>query len=55
MGKENGHLEIDLRASYLFDIVKYEPDKKTCITPLFNQGFRFQKKNDKLVFRAGNG
>jgi hypothetical protein len=55
MGKEKGHLEMDLGAAYLFDIVRYESDKKTGIIPVFNIGYRFQKRNDQLVFRTGVG
>ena len=54
-GSGSGHLETDIGAAYLFNIVKYNNDKKAGITPVINLGYRFQKKNGHFVFRTGIG
>ncbi|MFH0842202.1 MAG: hypothetical protein V1903_06235 [Bacteroidota bacterium] len=54
-GPGSGHVEADLGAAYLFNIIRDNYDKKTGFSPLVNLGYRFQRNDGHFVFRTGLG
>jgi hypothetical protein len=55
-GSGSSHFETGLGVAYLFTYMEISYyGKKTEIKPIYNAGYRFQKKNGYFVFRTGVG